>query len=153
VWAVLALTALPLTAVAVAPPAHAASCAGVRVVVDYGRTGGGISTACAPGDPTSGLTALKASGHRYTFVPRQPGFVCTIDARPNPCNNAPASAYWSYWHARPGGSWTYSSSGAGSFNPRPGSVEGWAFGSGRPPRIRPPAAVAQPARRTAPTTA
>ena len=28
--------------------------------------------------------------------------------------------------------------GAGTYNPKPGSVEGWAFGAGKPPGISPP---------------
>jgi hypothetical protein len=59
-------------------------------------------------------------------VPRIPGFVCTINALPKRCNGAPASAYWSYWHAKPHGKWI------------PGTVQGWAFGAGKPPRISPP---------------
>lgn len=140
---VLALAATSAGPIALAPTAHAAQCAqtnGVTVVVDSGRAGG-ISMGCAAGDPATGLDALKRSGHTYTFLPRQPGFVCTIDAKPDPCNDAPASAYWSYWHAQPGGSWSYSTTGAGSFNPKPGGVDGWSLGSGEPPSSRPPAAT------------
>ena len=71
-------------------------------------------------------------------MPKFPGFVCTIDKLPNPCNGAPATAYWSYWHAQPGGKWVYSSTGAGTYHPKPGSVQGWAFGAGKPPGISPP---------------
>jgi hypothetical protein len=111
----------------------------VTVVVDYG-TAGGTSIGCATGDPATGLDALKKSGHAYTFIPRQPGFVCTIDTVPDPCNNGPANAYWSYWHAQPGGSWNYANMGAGSYKPQSGSVDGWSFGSGKPPNLRPPLA-------------
>jgi hypothetical protein len=71
-------------------------------------------------------------------VPRLPGFVCTIDHLPKRCNGAPVSAYWSYWHARRHGKWTYSSLGAASYHPKAGWVEGWAFGNGKPPRMSPP---------------
>jgi hypothetical protein len=137
---VAAIAATSVSALSLASNAEAAPCgsrAGVTVVVEYGDPLG-ASVGCATDDPTTGLEALKSAGHRYTFVPRQPGFVCTIDARPNPCNNGPANAYWSYWHAQPGGSWSYGSIGAGSYDPPSGSVEGWAFGSGKPPRSRPP---------------
>lgn len=135
-----AIAATGAGALSLASIAQAASCgnlAGVTIVVEYGDP---VATAvdCAPGDPATGLEALKSTGHGYTFVPRNPGFVCTIDARPNPCNDGPANAYWSYWHAQPGGSWSYGSTGAGSYDPPPGSVDGWAFGSGKPPRSRPP---------------
>ena len=51
---------------------------------------------------------------------------------------APASAYWSYWHATRGGKWVYSSTGAGTYKPAPGSAQGWAFGAGKAPSIPPP---------------
>lgn len=108
---------------------------GVTVVVDYARGGGGIDVRCAPGDPTSGLAALSLAGLPYAFVPRQPGLVCTINSVPDPCNGAPATAYWSYWHLRPDRTWEFSSVGAGGYDPAPGEVEGWAFGAGQPPRV------------------
>jgi len=133
-----AVAATGAGAFSLAPTAHAAACgqsSGVTVVVDHGSPGG-TSLGCANGDPPSGLDALKKSGHGYTFMPRQPGFVCAIDAKPDPCNNGPANAYWSYWHARPGGSWGYASTGAASYNPKPGSIDGWSFGSGKPPSVK-----------------
>ena len=138
-----------------APAAEAAACSGssgVTVVVDFGSLGGGVQTGCAGGDPASGLAALSAAGHGYTFVPRQFGLVCQIDARPNPCNGAPTTAYWSYWHATRGGSWSYATAGAGGYNPQPGTVEGWAFGAGGRPGIAPPAAPAPPPPAPKPTT-
>ncbi|TVP64490.1 MAG: hypothetical protein EA340_13590 [Nitriliruptor sp.] len=113
-----------------APPAAAETCDGVWVVVDARAAGGSLSTRCAPGSPTTGLAALEQAGYAYAFVPSIPGMVCTIDARPDPCNGAPASAYWSYWYAEQGGSWTYATVGAGARTPPPGSVEGWRFGDG-----------------------
>ena len=123
-----------------AGPAAASACsssAGVTVVVDYQ---GSISVGCAA-SPGDGLQALSQAGHGYTFVVRQPGLVCQIDSEPSPCNGAKATAYWSYWHASRGGGWSYSNSGAGSYSPSPGSVEGWSFGAGNPPGIDPPDAV------------
>jgi hypothetical protein len=140
--AAVAFVAAAATAVLVgsAPDGAVAAdrCDGVRVVVDATAAGGPLTVRCADGDPRSGFAALEAVGHRYTFVPNIPGFVCTIDARPNPCNGAPADAYWSYWSASAGGSWVYNSRGAASRDPAPGEVEGWAFGAGAPPGIRPP---------------
>jgi hypothetical protein len=111
-------------------PAEAAACTsskkGVTVVVDFTKLHHGTKTGCDRKSPASGLDALKGAGFRYTFVPRIPGFVCTINALPKRCNGAPASAYWSYWHAKPHGKWI------------PGTVQGWAFGAGKPPRISPP---------------
>lgn len=125
-------------------PAHAAAAArcagktGVNVVVDFTKLGGKVQIGCDHRRPANGLVALTRAGFSYTFVPRQPGFICTIDHRPRKCNGAPTTAYWSYWHARPHGRWMYSKLGAASYHPKSGWVEGWAFGKGRAPRIPPP---------------
>ncbi|HEX5494865.1 MAG TPA: hypothetical protein VFX70_09865 [Mycobacteriales bacterium] len=141
--------------VVTAPAARAATCGsarGVTVVVDFASLGGGVRTGCAAGDPSSGLDALTRAGFGYVFARRQPGFVCRIDGAPNsdrdPCEvTSPADASWSYWHAQPGGSWSYSTAGAGSFDPAPGRVEGWAFGD----HAQPPAPAPAPPATKAPT--
>ncbi len=145
-FAVLAivLASTGLLASPAAPPAEAATCDGVWVVVDARAAGGSISTRCAEGDPANGLVALREAGHTITDVPGNPGMVCTIDRRPDPCNRAPSDAYWSYWHAPAGGSWTYSNLGAGNRNPAPGTVDGWRFGDGSAPPGTPPPANAPP---------
>jgi hypothetical protein len=137
------LAAALVTSVAGATPAGAASCGsahkqGVTVVVDLTRFHHGIRVGCDPSRPGSGLIALRKAGFSYTFVPRQPGFVCRISNEPSTCNGAPVSAYWSYWHAKPHGKWIYGSMGAASYHPDSGWVEGWAFGNGKPPGISPP---------------
>jgi hypothetical protein len=111
---------------------------GVTVVVDFTKLGGKIETACDTGTPKTGLDALKGAGFTYSFVPKIPGFVCRIDKLPNPCNGAPATAYWSYWHAKAHGKWVFSNKGAGTYHPAPGTVQGWAFGAGKAPGIAPP---------------
>jgi hypothetical protein len=110
---------------------------GVTEVVDFTKLGGKVQVACDPTNPKTGLTALTGAGFTYAFVPKEPGEVCTIDHEPNPCQIS-AKGYWSYWHATRGGKWVFASTGAGSYHPKPGSVEGWAFGSGEKPRIAPP---------------
>jgi hypothetical protein len=138
-----------------AGPAEAAQrCDGVWVVVDASVLDGPVTSRCAPGSPRDGLAALEAAGHRYSSVPRFPGMVCTIDGRPDPCNGAPTEAYWSYWHADPGGTWRYSNRGAGAHRSDPGTVEGWAFGAGQPPRTAPPSnpPEAEPSPSPTPTT-
>ncbi|KJK51817.1 hypothetical protein UK23_05705 [Lentzea aerocolonigenes] len=134
---VLAALALLASSFAVTSPASASSCEGVQVVVDFTALGGGVETGCAAGDPASGLAALTDAGFTYSFVPRRPGLVCTIKSLPNPCKMPTTSAYWSYWHATPGGAWTYSSVGAGSYDPAPGTVEGWSYGTGVAPGATP----------------
>ena len=124
-----------------AAPAYAAACKtkkGVSVVVDFTKLHGKIKIGCDKTRPRNGLVALREAGFTYTFVPRQPGFICTIDHEPKKCNGAPANAYWSYWHAKPHGKWIYSTLGAASYHPKAGWVEGWAFGNGKPPKISPP---------------
>src|SRR5258706_12076529 len=117
---VLATVALP------ASPARAAACAagqsGVTVVVDFASLGGGVVVGCASGDPASGLVALQGAGFDVDGTDRWGlAFVCRINGKPTaaaePCvNTPPASAYWSYWHAQPGGAWSYSQLGAMSYN-------------------------------------
>jgi hypothetical protein len=140
-FACLALASALVVAEAPLDPANASACSGstgVSVVVDFTALGGSVVTACDTGTPATGLAALTGAGFSYAYVPRYPGFICTINALPNPCNGAPATAYWSYWHASPGGTWSYSTVGAGSYAPPQGSVEGWAFGAGTAPSITPP---------------
>lgn len=127
--------------VATAGPASAAACSGstgVTVVVD---TGSSISTRCASGDPSSAWRALESAGHSVTPVAQFPGAICRINGYPSsdPCQRMPpADAYWAFYHAPRGGSWTYSTSGARSYDPAPGTVVGFRFGSGQKPRVAPP---------------
>jgi hypothetical protein len=151
------LTVLVGAAIAVpTAPAAAAACTqdtGVTVVVDFATLGGGTQTRCASGDPTSGLAALRAARFTPTRAAQEPGyFVCRIDGKPadDPCQRTPpADAYWSYWHAKPGGTWSYSSLGPADHDPKPNTVEGWAFGAGKPPSSPPP----RPVEAAAPTQA
>ena len=141
--AVLLLGAALVAGVAGATPAAAAACGsahkqGVTVVVDFTKFRRGVKVGCDASRPANGLVALLKAGFSYTFVPRVPGFICRIDNEPSKCNGAPASAYWSYWHAEPHGKWIYGTQGAGSYHPKSGWVEGWAFGDGKPPDISPP---------------
>jgi hypothetical protein len=128
-------------------PAQASACSGtsgVTVVVDFTALGGGIATACAVGDPATGLAALQGAGFTATGTKRYGlAFVCRINGLPtptaDPCvTTPPTTAYWSYWHAAPHGTWSFSSAGAGSYNPAPGTDEGWSFGAGTAPGISPP---------------
>jgi len=129
--------------VVVAAPASAAACSGtsgVTVVVD---TGSSVSTKCASGDPSSALKALSSAGFSVTYPQQYPGsVVCRINGYPSsdPCvRMPPGDAYWAFFHAKRGGSWVYSSSGVASYNPAPGTVVGFRFGSGQQPRVAPPA--------------
>lgn len=139
-------TAVTMFVIAV-PSSHASATAcggqnGVTVVVQYDTN---VLTGCASGDPSSGAQALRDAGFRYDRAQREQGlFVCRINGYPasEPCQRAaPTHAYWSYWHASPGGTWASSATGAATYDPKPGSVEGWAFGAGSPPSSPPPSSV------------
>ncbi len=109
--------------------AEAAACSGttgVTVVVQF--PDGHTEIGCAPGDPGTGLEALESAGFPYTFVQGQPGAVCTIDGAP--ARDCWGDKYWAYFHGS-GSGWTYSGVGAGSYDPKPGSREGWRFGDGK----------------------
>ena len=139
-----AATGLALAGLVVAAaPASAAACSGtsgVTVVVD---TGGSVSTKCASGDPSSALKALASAGFSVTYPQQYPGsVVCRINGYPSsdPCvRMPPGDAYWAFFHAKRGGSWVYSSNGVASYDPAPGTVVGFRFGSGQQPRVAPPA--------------
>jgi hypothetical protein len=140
----LALVAGAVVAPGMAVPASASvvpgACAtskGVTVVVNFG-TYGGTSTHCFAGasSSTNGVEALQGAGftpvgtNNYGFA-----FICRINNIPPPSDEKcettpPASAYWSYWYASNGGSWTYSSEGGQSHTVVVGGFEGWSFGNG-----------------------
>ncbi|GAA4011072.1 hypothetical protein GCM10022247_36760 [Allokutzneria multivorans] len=138
---------------------------GVTVVVDFQELGGDTLVRCAPGEQASGLTALENAGFEVTGTTRWgKAFICRLNGKPGPdtepcVNTPPASAYWGYWHAPNGGTWTYSQQGATNRKPPLGSYEGWSFSKDRsasdnpPPRVAPvrpapkPRFTAQPATR------
>jgi len=125
------LLAVPL--VATGGTADAAGCSAQQVTVVVQYLGGGAVTRCTKGDPNTGVEALTSAGFSYTYSPREPGFVCTINGNPGN-RDCMKPKYWSYWHASsPTGPWTYSSEGAGTYDPAPGSVEGWRFDCGAAP--------------------
>lgn len=141
--------------VAAAAPAEASACSGtsgVTVVVD---TGSSLSTRCASGDPDSAMAALQKVADVRTPDMFSGTVVCRIDGYPSsdPCHRMPpADAYWAFFHAPAGGSWTYSSSGVSSYDPPAGSVVGFRFGSGQQPRTSPPGGAAKPTATPKPTT-
>ncbi len=134
--AAVGLTASSLLGVATAPAASAAEpCVGV--IVDGRLFGSSLTYSCARGDPNSGLAALRMAGYSYTPRPRD-NLICQINGRPA-CTDTTTDTYWSYWYRAPGSSsWVYSSQGAGSHDPKPGSTEAWVWQDGgrrTPPSI------------------
>jgi hypothetical protein len=107
----------------------------VIVAVDFAPWGGNIERGC-DATLTTGYDALYAAGFTTAGDEHDgPAFICRIDDDPppseDPCiNTPPATAYWSYWHADAGqDTWTYSTLGAANYQPLPGSVDAWTFGS------------------------
>ncbi|MCE1180592.1 MAG: hypothetical protein LWW86_16380 [Micrococcales bacterium] len=128
-----ALAALTLTAAGfgLTAPAQAAGTActgteGVTVVV-------GDALACAQGDPTTALEALKSAGHEVTPVSTFPGAICQIDGKPAgaDCTKMPAAdAFWGFYTADAGKDWGFAPKGANEVDPAPGSAIGFSFGKG-----------------------
>ncbi|NLU79260.1 hypothetical protein HCA58_12900 [Micromonospora sp. HNM0581] len=143
----------PVPAAATGNAGYCPDAGGVTVVVDFKELGGGTVVRCAPGDQATGLAALKNAGFQIAGTLRWgEGFICRIEGKPSASaerciDTPPASAYWSYWHAPNGGSWTYSDKGVLNRRPPPGSFEGWSFSVNRnaDDAPRPGAAPARPA--------
>src|SRR5690606_10228313 len=104
---------------------------GVAVVVDFTDLGGVVEVGCAPGAQASGRAALAAAG--FTSSDGAAGFICAIDARPDPCPEVFEGSFWAYWHAMPGGEWLTYNEGADTSQPELGSVEGWRYNDGATP--------------------
>ena len=144
---VVAVSLLGFAAHASAAALPVGSCtttANVVVAVDFAHWGGPIVRACGS-TPTTGYELLNQGGfHTLGTQHDGPGFVCRISsssfggtwypAASEPGESCvltpPATGYWSYWHADAGrNSWSYSSTGATSASPGPGSVDLWVFGA------------------------
>lgn len=118
---------------------------GVTVTVDFTAFSGGVEqTRCASGSQSSGITAMQDAG----FTPAgttQYGlaFVCRIDDLPSAAQQScastpPANAYWAFYVAAAGATtWSYSGSGASTYQPPAGSIEAWAFGDSAMPSLTP----------------
>jgi len=118
----------------------------VTVIIDYQKLGGGIERYCASNLPKGavGMDALRAVGVSTAGTTHDgTGFVCRLNGRPSAkesiavpgdsdyrehcVDTPPSTAYWSYWWAKPGGSWVYSDSGVLSHRVVIGGYEGWSF--------------------------
>lgn len=118
---------------------------GVTVVVDYQELGGGVFTRCADVQAgATGLDALKAAGVNVDGTARYgQAFVCRLGGKPSAdqdlpivgnegyreqcVDTPPGQAFWSYWHASNGGSWTFSNKGGTARTVTIGGYEGWSF--------------------------
>src|SRR5205085_11538103 len=115
---------LLLAAVSVLPsPAQAAACSGTSGVTVLVQFPDRTEIGCAAGDPSSGYQALGRAGFHLTMATGSgTGAICSINGYPDHACPAmpPGDAYWAYFHGKPGGSWTYSTTGGGGYNPKPG---------------------------------
>jgi hypothetical protein len=126
--AVVAGAFLALATAGGSAPAHADTgtiC--VALVVDFAALGGGVDSTCATVHKgATGYDVLEAGGHTFSICSN--GVLGGIDGKPSDgCTEKNDGVhYWSYWHRAPGsGSWTYSNEGAGTYQPKAGSTEGW----------------------------
>lgn len=135
---------VPARAPAAATPGACTTPNGVTVVVDHAALGGGVVVRCIGDFTGDGAGALSAAGLNPAPVARWGlAFICRINGRPGPgeplaiagnegytercIDTPPASAFWSYWHAPNGGSWTFSQQGAMARTVISGGFEGWRF--------------------------
>ena len=125
------------------PVSSCSTTRGEIVVVDFSPWGGNIERGCAA-TLSTGYNAMISAG----FTPAGdehdgPALICRIDDEPPPSEDAcvdtpPASDCWSYSHADVDQNvWAYSSQGAMSYEPPPGSVDAWTFGASDP-NVQPP---------------
>jgi hypothetical protein len=116
---------------------------GVTVIVDFGDLAPQPLVRCAAGTPATGVAALQDAGIEVAGSQKYGlAVACRIQGKPGPdvesCAGMPsATAYWSYWHAAPGGAWTSSQEGAQTAKPVTNGFEGWAY-------VRPASADAMP---------
>ncbi len=120
-----AMAAAPLGLATTAAHASTTTPTHVAIVVD------GVGTACVPWH--SGMTGADVLGARFDVAYGQPtprgnfaGMVVQIDGVP--ANPNPNTAYWAYFHESRSG-WVYSNTGALSYRPEPGTVDGWRLDS------------------------
>jgi hypothetical protein len=126
--------------VATVATAHAAATICVALVVDFHSPDTPVSTTCARVPAGSSGSDVLGSAHRVTFDPRYgQDFVCAIDGKPaGGCSAVDGTHGWVYYHRAPGAtSWTFSQEGAGSYQPRNASTEGWVYNDGSTTAPRP----------------
>lgn len=120
---------LGIAPAAAAPPTSGTIC--VALVVDARSIGGPVDTDCATVNKgATGLDVLQAAGHTLTF--REDHLLCTIDGLPKTgCSAIDDTHFWAYYHRAPAStSWSYSTSGAGSYQPVNDSTDGWVYDDG-----------------------
>jgi hypothetical protein len=128
-----ALSAAATFAVPIAPAAAAAG----KVAVVVRLSGSTTKTKCVPAGGT-GLDILERGFPNTEIGSSGPyaGFVLKIN---NVGQSPPDDThYWSYWHLSGSGTWKYSSTGAGSYTPKAGAVEGWSYVDGQNNAPSPP---------------
>ncbi|MDR1711586.1 MAG: hypothetical protein LBR58_07025 [Propionibacteriaceae bacterium] len=133
----------------------------VTIVVDFQGLGGKAKIYCATGlkSGATGIDALRAAKVSIKGTATEGlAFLCRIAGRPKAsekidmngdpeyqekcADTPPGDAYWSYWEADAGGSWSYNPKGAQSHKVKIGGYEGWSFAintgnQGKAPSVSP----------------
>ncbi|HEX3335697.1 MAG TPA: hypothetical protein VHS54_04500 [Jatrophihabitans sp.] len=125
--AVLGLVALLLPSAGAAGATAASTATHVAIVI------AGHGTACVRAGATG--DAILNEVAQVAYRPSD-HLIWQIDGQPQE-PFADTRHYWSYWHDV-GGSWQYSSFGASSYQPAPGTVEGWSYVNGQSSAPPPP---------------
>lgn len=90
------------------------------------------------GDSISGYDLLVASGLELqtSFTPGMGNAVCGIEGQGCESDNCFCGMpdYWSYWHMD-NAAWSYSDSGANTFDVVPGTIDGWSWGDQPPQQV------------------
>lgn len=116
---VVAAAGLGAAGLAIGPvPAAHAGPSHVAIVI------AGDKTACVSW--TSGITGDDVLNDVASVHYRRDGLIDQIDGSPTDLRSDDTH-FWAYWH-NTGSGWVFSSLGAGSYNPKAGTVEGWAYG-------------------------
>ncbi|WP_130866033.1 hypothetical protein [Acidipropionibacterium timonense] len=85
-----------------------------------------LSNTCVSSFST-GTAALQSAG--VSIDRRSDSMICRLDGYPSVCLESSQfrGQYWTYFHSTDGVTWQYSTLGADSYHPRPGSIEGWCY--------------------------
>ena len=117
----------------------------MTVAVDLTAFGGGVKVRCAPGTPATGVAALQQAGFTVAGTAQYGlAFICRINDKPTPAaqpctvdtaDDRVLGVLPRATPARPRG--RTAPSGASTYKPLQGSIEGWAFGATAKPSKTP----------------
>lgn len=88
------------------------------------------------GTPANGEQALRDAGVVIEYGRND--LICTLAGYPEECPSSFDGSFWNYHHASLGEGWRFSDLGAASYEPQPGSIEGWCYNGPDDNRCEPP---------------